>query len=71
MHFIWGRIRRDEYVITSVKMQIDVFETEEEPNKTFYLNSGWWDILFFLKKLFIYLAVLGLHCCMGFSLAFL
>ena len=52
-------------------MQIDVFETEEEPNKTFYLNSGWWDILFFLKKLFIYLAVLGLHCCMGFSLAFL
>ena len=65
MHFIWGRIRRDEYVITSVKMQIDVFETEEEPNKTFYLNSGWRDILFFFKHLFICLAVLGLHCCMG------
>ena len=71
MHFIWGRIRRDEYVITSVNMQIDVFKTEEEPNKTFYLNSGWCDSLFLFKKLFVYLAVLGLHCCAGFSLAFL
>ena len=52
-------------------MQIDVFKTEEEPNKTFYLNSGWCDILFLFKKLFVYLAVLGLHCCAGFSLAFL
>lgn len=30
MYFIWGRIRKDEYVITSVKMQDDVFETEEK-----------------------------------------
>ena len=29
MYFILGRIRRDEYVITCVEMQGDIFETEE------------------------------------------
>lgn len=29
MYFILGRIRRDEYVITGVEMQGDIFETEE------------------------------------------
>lgn len=30
MHFILGRIRRDEYVITGVEMQSDSSEAEEE-----------------------------------------